>query len=142
MKTSVCATLDAPIDAVWVLVGDFANLPAWSPAVTGCTMEGAGVGAHRTIVTAAGEVRERLDAWDGGNHRIAYTPVSGSSLPLRGAHASIQLVAQEQHRTRVEWCIEGEPTSPPDQVEQLLRARYSARLGDLQRALVSAGQKR
>lgn len=138
MNVSVTATLDAPIAAVWALVGDFANLPAWSPSVVACRMEGSGVGSHRVIVTAAGEVRERLDALDPAQHRIVYTPVAGSSLPLRGSQASIHLTA-EGGRTHVVWRIEGEPMKPAGEVEELLRVRYAARLEDLRRAVVNLG---
>lgn len=135
MQISVYAELQASPDAVWKLVGDFANLAAWSPAIHGCVMDGEGVGAHRTIRTAAGAVRERLDEWDPQAKRLAYTPVSGSSLPVRGLRATIALSALPSGSTRVEWRIEGEPTQPQAAVEALLQKRYAARLEDLRNAL-------
>lgn len=132
---TVSTTLEFPIDAVWALVGDFGNLKAWSRAVIDCTAEGEGVGAHRSIATAGGIVRERLDAWDPVAKRLTYTPVSGSSLPVRGLQATISLFAQSDAETLIEWRIDGEPIEAAGDVVELLRKRYSARLEELRSVL-------
>jgi hypothetical protein len=135
MDVLVTTELNSSADAVWALVGDFGNLPAWSPAVRGCTVDGTGVGSHRTILTANGEVRERLEAWEPERWHLAYAPVSGSALPVRGLKASISLLPAGAQRTRLNWRLEGEPLRPQAEVEQLLRTRYAARLDDLRDAL-------
>ena len=51
-------------DTVWRRIRDFADL-SWLPGVTGCSVEGAGVGAVRTVTTAdGGKVIEALTAMD------------------------------------------------------------------------------
>ena len=39
-------------NTVWQRIHDFADLQSWLPGVTGCTVEGEGVGAIRTVATA------------------------------------------------------------------------------------------
>lgn len=130
---TVTRHIAAPAQKVWRLAGDFGGLRAWSRAVVDCTLEGDGVGCHRTITTAGGAVRERLDALDPAAMRLAYTPVSGSSLPVTGLHATLQLFAVPDG-TRAEWRLDGEPQGSPTEVAALLKARYAARLEELDEA--------
>lgn len=134
---TVSAHYPAPSDAVWRVVGDFGGLRAWSRSVQECILEGAGVGSHRVIVTAAGRIRERLDEWDAVAQRLSYTPVSGSSLPVRDLRATIAVMALPQS-TRVDWTIEGEPVGDAAEVAALLQARYAARLEELRGAIAKA----
>ena len=132
------ATFDAPADAVWAIVGDYGGLKAWSRAVQQCELEGSGVGGHRVLTTAAGRIRERLDAWDPAARRLVYTPVSGSSLPVRDLQASITVTPTGPAGSRVDWRIEGEPLGPTAEVAAQLRARYQARLEELRDVLARA----
>jgi carbon monoxide dehydrogenase subunit G len=51
-------------DTVWQRIRDFSDLD-WLPGVTGCHVEGNGVGAVRTVTTAdGGQVVEALTAMD------------------------------------------------------------------------------
>ena len=59
--------------------------------------------------------------------RLSYTPVSGSSLPVRALRATIAVTALQPQDTRVDWTIEGEPIGDPAEVAALLQTRYAAR---------------
>ena len=128
---TVTATLNAPVEPVWALVGNFGGLKAWSASVKDCIVEGHGVGSHRVIVTAAGSVRERLDEWDPSAYRVVYAVESGSSLPVRGMRATITLTPETGSRTRVDWRVDGEPLGRTEEVAAQLTTRYQARLEEL-----------
>lgn len=130
---TVTRHIAAPAQKVWRMAGNFGGLRAWSRAVVDCTLEGDGVGCHRTITTAGGTVLERLDALDPAAMRLVYTPVSGSSLPVTGLRATLQLFAVPEG-TRVEWRLDGEPQGSPAEVAALLKTRYAARLKELDEA--------
>lgn len=132
---TISKELAFPVEDVWRIVADFGNLRSWSRAVTDCICEGQGIGSHRVIVAGASRVRERLDEWDPVAHRMVYTPVSGSSLPVRALRATIALTPLSAERTRVDWIIEGEPLGDASQVAAQLHARYAARLEELRGAL-------
>jgi len=132
---TVSATFDAPPAAVWAVVGDFGGLPAWSRAVQKCELEGSGVGCHRLLTTAAGQVRERLEVWDPEARRLAYSIVSGSSLPVRDTLAAISVTPLQAGGSQVDWRVDGEPLGDRAAITNQLRARYEARLGELREVL-------
>ena len=132
---TVTADIDATPASVWAFAGDFGGLAAWSRAVQDCVVEGQGVGAQRTITLANGKVRERLEEHDPAAMRIAYAVVSGSTLPVAGLRATIQLTALGCRGTRAEWRLDGDPKGDVRQVQSLLRARYEARLEELRNAV-------
>ncbi|MES2480673.1 MAG: SRPBCC family protein [Pseudomonadota bacterium] len=131
---TITAYIDSPPLRVWELVGNFGGLTAWSRAAQGCRLEGEGVGCHRVITLAGGEVRERLEERDGASMRLAYSVISGSTLPVTGMRATLQLTPNAQGGTRVDWTLEGEPQGAPAEVAALLQPRYAARLEELREA--------
>jgi len=65
--------IHAPADAVWRLVSDFGAAGQYLARVVNCTVEGAGVGALRTLTTADGStIVERLETLDEAAHRLSY----------------------------------------------------------------------
>ena len=93
---TVQATIDAPVDTVWALLGSFGDL-SWNPGVRRAHLldhESAHVGSVREMHLADGSVvRERLDAL-GPGHRFTYSfdgtppiPVSRSSTTVTAATA-------------------------------------------------------
>lgn len=128
---TVSRAVEAPAEAVWAIVGDFGGIQKWSRAIQNCETEGTGVGSHRTLMTAAGQVREQLIEWDPVNRRIGYGVVSGSSMPVRNMRAWITVTPSDAGGSKVEWRVEGEPTAPVEAVSEQLRARYAARLEEL-----------
>ena len=131
---TITAHIDSPAQRVWDLVGDFGGLAAWSRATRDCRLEGEGVGCLRVITGANGEVRERLEERDGASMRLVYSAVSGSTLPVAGMRATLELTQDPQGGTRVDWRIDGDPQGDLAEVAALLQPRYAARLVELRDA--------
>ena len=84
--------LSASAEAVWGLVGDFANL-SWIPGIAdvAMTVEGSGVGALRSLELEGDLVVERLEAYEEGKSH-SYS-ISGGPLPITNYLAVIQVEA-------------------------------------------------
>ena len=65
--------IHAPADAIWQVISDLRAACDYLAGVGNCTVEGAGVGALRTLTSVDGStVVERLDALDEAAHRLSY----------------------------------------------------------------------
>ncbi|MEZ5477227.1 MAG: SRPBCC family protein [Thiolinea sp.] len=70
-KVEKSVTINAPIDKVWALVGDFGNLQAWHPAVK--TTELSDDGKERVLTLQDGNtITEHLKGKDDENHTLRY----------------------------------------------------------------------
>ena len=66
-------------DKTWALVGDFAGLVGWFPAVTESKVEGSGVGALRYLAMPDGNrLTERQEARDEAGRSYDYTAIAGA----------------------------------------------------------------
>lgn len=66
-------TIDTSADAIWQLIGDFGGAGQYLVGVVGCTVEGEGIGAQRTLTYVDGSmIVERLAALDAAVQRISY----------------------------------------------------------------------
>jgi hypothetical protein len=75
MGVVTTADIDAPLDAVWSLISDFAGLKRWHPLIERCETEGSGEGAVRTVHFADWWLAERLDRLDQTDHVVAYSVI-------------------------------------------------------------------
>lgn len=65
--------IHAPADAIWQAISDFRAACQYLPGAGNCTVEGAGVGAIRTLINAdGGTIVERLETLDEAAHRLSY----------------------------------------------------------------------
>lgn len=98
-KVVETVTIDAPPDAVWKLVGDFAHADAWLPMVEVSTGEGGNEpGAMRTLVLkGGGEVHEELRKYDADKRSLSYRiPVATHDvavLPVNNYSSTITVAA-------------------------------------------------
>jgi len=61
----VTERIGAKAEAVWDLFRDFGGVQRYSPQIEGCSVEGEGIGAVRTLTLPGGlELQERLEAFD------------------------------------------------------------------------------
>jgi hypothetical protein len=66
-------TIHAPADAIWQVISDFGAACKYLVMVIGCTVEGQGIGALRTLTNADGSmIVERLEAVDAAARRLSY----------------------------------------------------------------------
>lgn len=71
-KMDQAITIDAPTDKVWAVVGDFANIASWNPAVKSVEATGGTErGATRKLTLATGDITESLDSYSA--ERMVYS---------------------------------------------------------------------
>lgn len=108
IEHEIHATIPAPIETVWTLLGSFGDM-SWNPDITACALIGGDtrhVGSIREMHTREGTtIRERLDAI-GPGYSFAYSfdgvppgPVSSSSITVTAASAA----AAPDAATTVTW---------------------------------------
>jgi carbon monoxide dehydrogenase subunit G len=90
------AVIDAPIDAVWRHIEDFAQWHPWIPGIVGTRMddgqEQAPVGSVRSLERADGTgIRERLVSKDAARHVLSYTFDGPHPFPVRRYVGTVRL---------------------------------------------------
>jgi hypothetical protein len=135
MGVVTTAVIDAPLDAVWNLISNFADLKRWHPLVERCEIEGSGEGAVRTVHFADWWY-ERLDRLDQTEHVVAYSVIGSSRPPMIGVKGTILSTPEGKQRTRILWTSGLGPESPyAAEVNASLEAYYPTRIGHLRYAL-------
>ena len=100
--------LNAPVEAVWALVRDFAALPEWAPGITSCTIEDGrsadSVGCIRAFSIGNGPiVRERLLALDDARYIFSYN-FETPAFPVENYVASFEAIPiTNGERTFAQW---------------------------------------
>ena len=132
----VIAKVDAPVQDIWGVVSAFGGVERWIAGARGCVLEGAGVGAVRTVELAGRSVRERLDALDSASHALSYSILAPHALPASDVCATIRLRALGPAATEFSWISHA---SRIDGDIDALRARiegfYRASIDNLARLL-------
>jgi mxaD protein len=99
---AVDVTLDAPPDAVWAKVGDFAGVGEFFPGIESFRLEG----DDRIIGMFGMEIRERLLSRDDATRTLSYSVVGG--VPIESHTATITVEA-EGDGSKVTWAYDVEP---------------------------------
>jgi mxaD protein len=99
---SVDVTVDAPPDAVWAKVGDFAGVGEFFPGIESFRLEG----EDRVIGMFGMEIRERLVSRDEATRTISYSVVDG--VPLE-SHLATITVEPAGDGSKVTWTYDVEP---------------------------------
>lgn len=123
-KVAETVTIDAPAAKVWALMGDFAALAAWHPAVAASPADkGNQVGSVRQLrLKNGGELVETLEAYDAAQMRYSYRAKNGGALPVTNYTSTIRVTA-DGSKSQVEWrgaFYRGFPNNdpPPDQNDE------------------------
>lgn len=131
--------LDQPIDRVWDTIAAFGGLERWAAGVTGCSVEGRGLGAIRTISIGSRQARERLEAIDASTHRLRYHILPPHSMPAEDVHSEIVLTPLHGDRTAVIWRSEAVRFSvPPHELGARIETFYARSLERLEAMLETA----
>lgn len=94
----------APVGRVWAIVEGFGALEVWVPAIKQMELEGHGVGSIRIAYLEGDHVsRERLLEVDAANHKLVYTLLPPSPLPLTNIRSTLQLNVIEPNLTEAVW---------------------------------------
>jgi hypothetical protein len=128
IKESVAASADD----VWRVLSDFGGIEP-NEMIAGCTLEGEGVGAVRTIsLNGGGEIIERLESQDDKARVFRYAIINDCPLPVKNYSATVAVLDAGSGAAEVDWTGTFEPSgAPEDQVVTLIEGVYR---GGIQRA--------
>ncbi|MEY8690080.1 MAG: SRPBCC family protein, partial [Leptothrix sp. (in: b-proteobacteria)] len=136
-------TIDAPPDAVWARVKNFAGLHEWHPALTGSTTtDGNNVGSVRTLqLGGGGTIVESLESFSDADKRYTYRMKDPGPVPVSNYSSTLQVKPGAAAGTAlVEWrgaFYRGYPNNdpPPDKNDEAAVAAvtgiYKAGLANL-----------
>jgi hypothetical protein len=102
-KVRVTHELATSADALWKILGDFADL-SWVPTVHHCVFEGTGVGMLRYMyLDETYAIVERLDALDAARRTITYSIPENNPLPVADYRATMTIHERDPQRCELEW---------------------------------------
>jgi hypothetical protein len=132
----VRVVLDHPVTVVWPSVAAFGELDRWAAGVTGCSVEGEGPGAIRTISLGDRQSRERLEAIDPAVHRLRYHILPPHTMPAQNIYSEIDLTALDGDRTEMRWRSEATDFDAPlQQVGMVIEGFYRRSIEKLDQLL-------
>ena len=103
VKVSVVRELNAPVDAVWDVVGDFADV-SWAMPGAKVDVIGEGPGMIRRLhIPDGGSVDEVLETWDATARSFSYTIPGDMPMPVADFRAWVELEPIGANGTRVSW---------------------------------------
>jgi hypothetical protein len=132
--------IHAPADAVWRLVSDFGTAGQYLARVVNCTVEGAGVGALRTLTTADGStIVERLETLDEAAHRLSYALLTDT--PFGNCLTTMTVRDLGQGQCELEWSATFQPAGiPASEAQEMLEGALAANCLALKQ-FMEAGRK-
>jgi NADPH2:quinone reductase len=135
-QVSVKVSIPASADKVWQTLRDFGGLNKWAPGIAGLSLQGAGVGAVRTLTYQDGaRVVERLESLNDASRLLSYT-ILESTLPLEGYVASLTVRDLGAAGCEVEWFSTfGAKGAAEQEVSRMLEVGYRKALSGLQKSL-------
>lgn len=130
-SATVTETVAASADDVWRIMSDFGGIEP-NEMIAGCTVEGDGVGAVRTIaLNGGGEIIERLESQDDGARTFSYAIINDSPLPVKNYVSTVK-ISGDAGSTTVDWSSTFEAAGAPEaDVIKLIEGVYK---GGIQRA--------
>ncbi|MFQ5995820.1 MAG: SRPBCC family protein [Acidiferrobacterales bacterium] len=110
-KVFVSSVLNAPVNEVWKVIGEFDAVPEWHPDIKECNIENFmscdTVGCMRDLTMPDGaKIREKLVTLSYDDHMYKYTIVEGQ-LPVKNYNGTLRLrPITDGNRTYIEWSSE------------------------------------
>ncbi|MBP1151963.1 SRPBCC family protein [Methylocaldum sp. RMAD-M] len=106
-KVTETVDINATPDAVWALVGDWANPQKWLPPVESTTAQGGTEkGATRELkLKSGGVIKEELKSYDASKMTMQYkiTEVDPKDLPVANYSSNIKVEPNPAGGSKVEW---------------------------------------
>jgi carbon monoxide dehydrogenase subunit G len=136
VSVKVSERVEAPADAVWELFRDFGGIQRFSAGIEKVEVEGAGIGAVRTISLPGGlSLKERLEAFDDGGRRLQYAIVGGP-IPVSDYLATIEVKDEGAKACRIDWSSHFEPKGiGDDQARAMIEGVYKGGIAGVKKAL-------
>ena len=134
-------TINAPVEKVWALVSDFANLSWYSGAekvehIRSGNADGNGDIRRITMPGMPEPVDEVLDSIDAANHSLSYHI---PKTAMEGYRVTVSLTAAGSAQTAAKWHASFDRVSAegltPEMMIEIMEGTYSAMLGDIEASL-------
>jgi NADPH:quinone reductase len=136
-QISVKANLPTPAEQVWQTLRDFGGVKQWAPGIASLSLNGAGVGAVRTLTYQDGaRTVERLESLNDASRTLTYA-ILESTLPVEGYVASLTVRdLAPAAGCEVEWYSTfGAKGAAESEVSRLLEVHCRKALAGLQKFL-------
>ena len=114
MPRVLCKTIiDTAAQATWHMISDFGAAGLYLSGVVACAVDGAGIGALRTLTSVdESSVVERLESLDGTARRLSYALLTAT--PFRNCLTTMAVHDLGSSRTELEWSATFEPDGLPE----------------------------
>ncbi|MCB1683060.1 MAG: SRPBCC family protein [Pseudomonadales bacterium] len=120
-QARVVEVINAPVDRVWQHLGNFAGIRP-GPGIDAVEYTGEGVGMTRNMRLSTGTVIEQLTHHDPAKKTFSYAIINEDSpLPFKNYSATVQLLANDDDSTTVEWT----GTFEPEGIEEAKAIRFA-----------------
>ena len=109
------SVIDAPVEEVWKIVGDFGSIGDWLPGVVSCHIQEGGapdrIGSVRLLdMGEIGTLHEKLLALSETEHTVTFAIVE-SPLPIQDYRSTIRLLpVTDGGKSYISWAGEFEAT--------------------------------
>lgn len=133
----VVERIGCPAQSAWDLIGTFGGLARWHPLVTGCTVEGEGIGSVRRVTLGDWFAVERLEQRDPATRMLTYRMMDCTRAMLVGVYGRMQIEPEGPDACLFTW-QSWLPDPAPDGLAEFLAAYYPQRIGHLRAALAAS----
>jgi carbon monoxide dehydrogenase subunit G len=135
ISVKVSERVEATADQVWDLFRDFGGIQRYSAGFEKVEVEGAGIGAVRTITLPGGAaLQERLEAFDDTSRRLQYA-IIGGPIPVENYLATIE-VKDEGSACRIDWSANFDPKGIEDDAARtMIEGVYKGGIAGIKKAL-------
>ena len=123
----VTRDLPHPVEKVWGLVSDFANI-SWMPAGTECRVEGEGPGMVRHIAAGPMTLPETLESVDDASRTLIYTIPGELPFPATN-YRSTMVVREKSGGSQLDWSCTYDPKGDPAQAQAAMEGLYGTLMG-------------
>ena len=132
--------IDASADGIWQVISDFGAAGQYLAGVGNCTVEGAGVGALRTLTSAdGGTILERLETLDEAAHWLSYALLTDT--PFRNCLTTMAVRDLGPSQAELEWSATFEADGlPASEAVEMLEGALAANCLALKQ-FMEAGRK-
>ncbi len=135
-SVKVVDSINASADRVWELFRDFGGIDRFAAGIEGCSVEGEGVGAVRTLSMPGGlKLQERLEAFDDAGRTFTYAIIGDHPLPLDDYLSTVKIVAESDQRCGIEWSSTFEPKGDEAAAVGMVEGIYRGGIKGIKKAL-------
>lgn len=125
-KVVVTRKFQTTADKVWEVVGGYATLDEWHPAIQSLRLYKEGNGIMRELhLVNGGVVIERLEALNDAKRTYTYS-ITGGTMPVQNYLATLRVLEDDMGRAAIgHWSATFETTANPAEIEALVQSVFA-----------------